>query len=114
MIAKARVPSGASDQLSSGETFSPSPVCFFGMAPPASKAVLRSCILDGAKPMRSLLEDGRRRESSRDPAAPPTRSDGHVRSPKVSPLDRKSTRLNSSHVKISYAVFCLKKKTKAL
>src|SRR5690606_12147076 len=26
-------------------------------------------------------------------------------------LDRKSTRLNSSHVKISYAVFCLKKKT---
>src|SRR5437868_12103843 len=29
------------------------------------------------------------------------------------PLDRKSTRLNSSHVSISYAVFCLKKKTKA-
>src|SRR5690606_39826166 len=27
-----------------------------------------------------------------------------------SKLDRKSTRLNSSHVKISYAVFCLKKK----
>src|SRR5439155_3580370 len=26
------------------------------------------------------------------------------------PLDRKSTRLNSSHVAISYAVFCLKKK----
>src|SRR5690349_24244939 len=26
--------------------------------------------------------------------------------------DRKSTRLNSSHVEISYAVFCLKKKTK--
>src|SRR5438874_9036813 len=25
--------------------------------------------------------------------------------------DRKSTRLNSSHVEISYAVFCLKKKT---
>src|SRR5690606_41785728 len=31
---------------------------------------------------------------------------------KVSPRDRKSTRLNSSHVKISYAVFCLKKKKK--
>src|SRR5690606_40385359 len=28
-------------------------------------------------------------------------------------IDRKSTRLNSSHVKISYAVFCLKKKNKA-
>src|SRR5690606_41039718 len=33
-------------------------------------------------------------------------------SPAVGPgRDRKSTRLNSSHVKISYAVFCLKKKT---
>src|SRR3712207_8613523 len=28
-----------------------------------------------------------------------------------SALDRKSTRLNSSHANISYAVFCLKKKT---
>src|SRR5699024_12092655 len=28
------------------------------------------------------------------------------------PSDRKSTRLNSSHVSISYAVFCLKKKKK--
>src|SRR5690349_23935573 len=28
------------------------------------------------------------------------------------PPDRKSTRLNSSHVEISYAVFCLKKKKK--
>src|SRR6266496_3697909 len=28
------------------------------------------------------------------------------------PKDRKSTRLNSSHVEISYAVFCLKKKKK--
>src|SRR5437868_10490101 len=31
---------------------------------------------------------------------------GHI------PEDRKSTRLNSSHVSISYAVFCLKKKKK--
>src|SRR5690606_41531647 len=29
----------------------------------------------------------------------------------LSMVDRKSTRLNSSHVKISYAVFCLKKKS---
>src|SRR5215203_2904659 len=28
----------------------------------------------------------------------------------MSPTDRKSTRLNSSHANISYAVFCLKKK----
>src|SRR2546430_5828160 len=33
---------------------------------------------------------------------------GHVRSRR----DRKSTRLNSSHSQISYAVFCLKKKKK--
>src|SRR5690606_7682582 len=39
---------------------------------------------------------------SRVPAAPARRAG----------LDRKSTRLNSSHVKISYAVFCLKKKNK--
>src|SRR5690625_5385419 len=31
---------------------------------------------------------------------------------KSGPPDRKSTRLNSSHVAISYAVFCLKKKKK--
>src|SRR5688500_20281067 len=30
----------------------------------------------------------------------------------ASPLDRKSTRLNSSHLVISYAVFCLKNKQK--
>src|SRR5699024_12424470 len=30
----------------------------------------------------------------------------------IEPRDRKSTRLNSSHVSISYAVFCLKKKKK--
>src|SRR5256885_6869436 len=32
--------------------------------------------------------------------------------PEESKLDRKSTRLNSSHLVISYAVFCLKKKKK--
>src|SRR5205085_8413816 len=30
----------------------------------------------------------------------------------AAPIDRKSTRLNSSHSQISYAVFCLKKKKK--
>src|SRR3712207_7664039 len=40
----------------------------------------------------------------------------HVRDPGrvVAPEDRKSTRLNSSHANISYAVFCLKKKTTCL
>src|SRR5437868_11464106 len=40
---------------------------------------------------------------------------GWMMSERVSPmLDRKSTRLNSSHVSISYAVFCLKKKNQQL
>src|SRR3712207_8687515 len=33
-----------------------------------------------------------------------------VRGDRLERLDRKSTRLNSSHANISYAVFCLKKK----
>src|SRR2546426_9303618 len=33
-------------------------------------------------------------------------------SPRCARIDRKSTRLNSSHLVISYAVFCLKKKKK--
>src|SRR5256885_5977864 len=36
----------------------------------------------------------------------------HVSSDAGEGLDRKSTRLNSSHLVISYAVFCLKKKKK--
>src|SRR3712207_8019756 len=35
----------------------------------------------------------------------------HDRGNRRCPRDRKSTRLNSSHANISYAVFCLKKKT---
>src|SRR5437870_7760803 len=35
----------------------------------------------------------------------------HLLEPPAKKRDRKSTRLNSSHVAISYAVFCLKKKT---
>src|SRR5690606_39714407 len=40
------------------------------------------------------------------------RGDIHPAAGAVGGRDRKSTRLNSSHVKISYAVFCLKKKKK--
>src|SRR5438874_7036731 len=46
--------------------------------------------------------------------SPPARCRHRLRGPERPPLaasrDRKSTRLNSSHVEISYAVFCLKKK----
>src|SRR2546422_7099044 len=39
-------------------------------------------------------------------------AEGRVLRPRDRPGDRKSTRLNSSHGYISYAVFCLKKKKK--
>src|SRR5947199_9417548 len=45
----------------------------------------------------------------RDLRAPRDRAVGHAR---AQGRDRKSTRLNSSHLGISYAVFCLKKKKK--
>src|SRR5437870_9402254 len=50
-------------------------------------------------PVSSLPTDGK-----------PDKRNWHLRSLKDRQLDRKSTRLNSSHVAISYAVFCLKKK----
>src|SRR3712207_7855714 len=43
-------------------------------------------------------------------ARDPTRSPRRPRTPRAARRDRKSTRLNSSHANISYAVFCLKKK----
>src|SRR5690349_23393878 len=54
------------------------------------------------------------------PATHGTREHGHAidvvarydPDTRVRLVDRKSTRLNSSHVEISYAVFCLKKKKK--
>src|SRR5690606_41635937 len=85
-------------------------------------------IFDGRKP---VLEHRAQRQQSRQVASfehlrmlergieqPCIHSVDHVRHAiwfdgvgQVRPgLDRKSTRLNSSHVKISYAVFCLKKK----
>src|SRR2546430_9338569 len=57
----------------------------------------------------------------RQPLDQPGKIELHRRAPvrrrlnrpdRVRPRDRKSTRLNSSHSQISYAVFCLKKKKK--
>src|SRR5690606_34809381 len=48
--------------------------------------------------------------SSVAPGPSPGRSGRGRGRARVDGIDRKSTRLNSSHVKISYAVFCLKKK----
>src|SRR5699024_12329113 len=54
-------------------------------------AILKSSRTEYGKKVRKDYEDGKIKESRHN-------------------IDRKSTRLNSSHVSISYAVFCLKKK----
>src|SRR5690606_40785365 len=56
----------------------------------------------GKHALRTYLEHQPPRPSPHQDAVEPVRTRHQ---------DRKSTRLNSSHVKISYAVFCLKKKT---
>src|SRR6267154_3335664 len=60
-------------------------------------------------PYTTLFRPGRARRSR----PPPPRCDSERTRARSSPArcpDRKSTRLNSSHPSISYAVFCLKKK----
>src|SRR2546427_8037677 len=58
------------------------------------------------------LEHDRRHLRRRDLAAPDLDLDDPLaRQHLEGEVDRKSTRLNSSHSQISYAVFCLKKKT---
>src|SRR2546427_4588764 len=49
-----------------------------------------------------------------NPANPIINTRSFGEDPRAVSRDRKSTRLNSSHSQISYAVFCLKKKTKII
>src|SRR2546427_5685313 len=65
--------------------------------------LFRSSVRGGARP--GARGDQPARHESRVHDAPVAHS-----APRLQ-LDRKSTRLNSSHSQISYAVFCLKKKT---
>src|SRR5438067_9765203 len=55
---------------------------------------------------RAILEEIRAKQA----AGANVVVDGRIQAHLLSKEDRKSTRLNSSHVSISYAVFCLKKK----
>src|SRR5438067_6388811 len=67
--------------------------------------LFRSCIRQWQtvpEPLPPSLENGRKQW-------PPGQKAARVRQQQME-IDRKSTRLNSSHVSISYAVFCLKKK----
>src|SRR3712207_9373106 len=64
----------------------------------------------GAGLLRFARNDGHCSDPATDlPPAPCAPTSSTRSSPKW--RDRKSTRLNSSHANISYAVFCLKKKT---
>src|SRR5207245_8769844 len=66
----------------------------------------------GALAPRSLDHSSRTRRICCHPARPPPFLPASSEVLSVStPSDRKSTRLNSSHGSISYAVFCLKKRT---
>src|SRR2546422_2496452 len=69
----------------------------------------RSTLFPYTTLFRSMLEHGIQHRSDQN-ALRSARAPPHVLD--VSAEDRKSTRLNSSHGYISYAVFCLKKKKK--
>src|SRR5256886_12641485 len=56
----------------------------------------------------ALMASAENQNTSMAPNSPPTNTSGFEMS--TAARDRKSTRLNSSHSQISYAVFCLKKK----
>src|SRR2546426_6556233 len=58
---------------------------------------------------RDLSQDGQGQAGNRRPRV---RARDSLAAPADHNRDRKSTRLNSSHLVISYAVFCLKKKNK--
>src|SRR2546421_9695119 len=75
--------------------------------PPPSGALRR-------RPSRARLRRTRRRRSRKSAGAQsrPSSQAATLRSRRPTATDRKSTRLNSSHDQISYAVFCLKKKKK--
>src|SRR5436309_9255876 len=78
--------------------------------------LFRSAVVDvGVDPVQLVDEQLEAVEVDRDQVVhgdPGQLLDRVEGSPGVAEADRKSTRLNSSHVKISYAVFCLKKKKK--
>src|SRR2546426_7297392 len=72
----------------------------------------RSTLFPYTTLFRSPASCGRRPSSRRPSRGPSRRGSGNPCGRGAPPQDRKSTRLNSSHLVISYAVFCLKKKKK--
>src|SRR2546430_12860839 len=85
--------------------------CFFFFNDPATTDIYTLSLHDALPISRSRGSSAHTAVVLRSPAGP-TRSNGCLRAawPRYCKSDRKSTRLNSSHSQISYAVFCLKKK----
>src|SRR5690625_5637327 len=87
----------------------------FSVAPRAAPESAKAWEVVNAADNGSTSDNGSTRKASKDNRSP-TRNilffmiEKPFNNRNGQPLDRKSTRLNSSHVAISYAVFCLKKK----
>src|SRR3712207_7370358 len=64
----------------------------------------------GLAPDRGLVDGNEREVVRRQPGLAPVDPEHLADHAELEGADRKSTRLNSSHANISYAVFCLKKK----
>src|SRR3712207_9589940 len=95
--------------------------CFFFFFNDTATTEIYTLSLHDALPIFTELAPGRHRSPQEAPRAPGLKmKKGQDSKPwpfqrcsgwrSLRPQDRKSTRLNSSHANISYAVFCLKKK----
>src|SRR5690606_41296688 len=85
---------------------------FITRRPPSSTLFPYTTLFRSGAGVRSGHGDRGRGVRGVRPPRQPFRAGAAARPPPAGGEDRKSTRLNSSHVKISYAVFCLKKKKK--
>src|SRR5205085_9705656 len=86
-------------------TLFPYTTLFRSLPPPVSRVRFRRCCSRNRQPRHTRRRAGTRTSLARRTFTSKFKSTtGHS--------DRKSTRLNSSHSQISYAVFCLKKKKK--
>src|SRR5690606_41261375 len=96
-------------------TAEPSPLSLHDALPILNQLIEdREPVLDGRAEVGDLLAEGVEQRSARlehlGQQRSQRRDDRRAEPGERGAEDRKSTRLNSSHVKISYAVFCLTKK----